>query len=108
MLAQLEVLAALELPMMLGPSRKLFLARDSDEGTAFATAAAVAACVLKGAHLVRVHDVKAMKPVVEVADEIARAEIQQDDEVAAEKTQMNADRLTLLALSAVVRASLRH
>jgi len=37
------------------------------------TAAAVAACVLKGSHLVRVHDVKAMKPVVEVADEILRA-----------------------------------
>jgi len=33
----------------------------------------VAACVLKGSHLVRVHDVKAMKPVVEVADEIVRA-----------------------------------
>ncbi len=84
-LAQLEVLAALELPMMLGPSRKLFLARDSEEGTAFATAAAVAACVLKGAHMVRVHDVKAMRPVVEVADEIARAEVQQDDEMAADK-----------------------
>jgi dihydropteroate synthase len=70
-LARLETLAALDLPMMVGPSRKLFLARDSDQGTAFATAAAVAACVLKGAHMVRVHDVKAMKPVVEVADEIA-------------------------------------
>jgi dihydropteroate synthase len=84
-LAQLEVLAALDLPMMLGPSRKLFLARDSDEGTAFATAAAVAACVLKGAHMVRVHDVKAMKPVVEVADEIARAVMQPDDEMVADR-----------------------
>ena len=33
---------------------------------------AVAAAILRGAHLVRVHDVKAMKPVVEVADEIVR------------------------------------
>jgi dihydropteroate synthase len=72
-LAQLETLARLEMPIMTGPSRKHFLARESQEGTEFATAAAVAACVLKGAHMVRVHDVKAMKPVVEVADEILRA-----------------------------------
>jgi len=72
-LAQLESLARLEMPIMTGPSRKHFLARESQEGTEFATAAAVAACVLKGSHLVRVHDVKAMKPVVEVADEILRA-----------------------------------
>jgi dihydropteroate synthase len=72
-LAQLETLARLEMPIMTGPSRKHFLARESQEGTEFATAAAVAACVLKGSHLVRVHDVKAMKPVVEVADELLRA-----------------------------------
>jgi dihydropteroate synthase len=72
-LAQLETLARLEMPIMTGPSRKHFLARESQEGTEFATAAAVAACVLRGSHLVRVHDVKAMKPVVEVADEILRA-----------------------------------
>jgi dihydropteroate synthase len=72
-LGQLEALARLEMPIMTGPSRKHFLARESQEGTEFATAAAVAACVLKGSHLVRVHDVKAMKPVVEVADEILRA-----------------------------------
>jgi dihydropteroate synthase len=73
-LAQLGLLARLEMPIMTGPSRKHFLARESQEGTEFATAAAVAACVLKGSHMVRVHDVKAMKPVVEVADEIVRAE----------------------------------
>ena len=72
-LGQLEALARLEMPIMTGPSRKHFLARESQEGTEFATAAAVAACVLRGSHLVRVHDVKAMKPVVEVADEILRA-----------------------------------
>ena len=55
------------MPIMTGPSRKHFLARESQEGTEFATAAAVAACVLNGSHLVRVHDVKAMKPVVEVS-----------------------------------------
>ena len=72
-LAQLETLAGLELPIMAGPSRKHFLARDTAEGTEFATAAAVTAAILNGAHLIRVHDVKAMKVVVEVADEIARA-----------------------------------
>jgi len=74
-LAQLATLARLELPIMVGPSRKHFLAKESEGGTEFATAAAVAAAILRGAHLVRVHDVKAMKPVVEVADEIARASL---------------------------------
>lgn len=74
-LANLGALAKLELPILVGPSRKHFLARDSQEGTEFATAAAVTACVLNGAHMVRVHDVSAMKPVIEVADEIARASV---------------------------------
>jgi dihydropteroate synthase len=73
-LAQLGTLARLEMPILTGPSRKHFLARDSQEETEYATAAAVAACVLKGSHMVRVHDVKTMKPVVEVADEILRSE----------------------------------
>ena len=34
------------------------------------TAAAVAACVLGGAHLVRVHDVREMAQVVRVADAV--------------------------------------
>jgi dihydropteroate synthase len=72
-LARLEELARLELPLLVGPSRKHFLARESALETEFASAAALAAAILYGAHLVRVHDVKAMKAVVEVADEIARA-----------------------------------
>jgi dihydropteroate synthase len=74
-LAQLEALAGLDLPILAGPSRKHFLARESAEGTEFATAAAVTAAILHGAHLIRVHDVAAMKAVVEVADEIARAAV---------------------------------
>ena len=42
-LAQLGELARLELPMLVGPSRKHFLARESADRTEFATAAAVAA-----------------------------------------------------------------
>ncbi len=72
-LAQLEELARLELPILVGPSRKHFLTRDSPVGTEFATAAAITAAILHGAHMVRVHDVKAMKPVVDIADEIARS-----------------------------------
>jgi dihydropteroate synthase len=72
-LAQMETLRQLELPVMVGPSRKHFLAKESVDETEFATAAAVTAAILRGAHLVRVHDVKAMRAVVEVADEIARS-----------------------------------
>ena len=72
-LARFEELARLELPLMAGPSRKHFVAKESAAETEFATAAAVTAGILGGAHLVRVHDVKAMKAVVEVADEILRA-----------------------------------
>src|SRR5262249_32587634 len=69
-LAPLGELARLALPVLVGPSRKHFLAKDSPDETEFATAAAVTAAILHGAHLVRVHDVKAMKAVVEVADAI--------------------------------------
>ncbi|HWZ33517.1 MAG TPA: dihydropteroate synthase [Bryobacteraceae bacterium] len=71
-LAQLEQLAALELPILVGASRKLFLARETPLETEFASAAAITAAILHGAHIVRVHDVKTMKAVVEVADEIVR------------------------------------
>jgi dihydropteroate synthase len=33
----------------------------------------VTAAILNGAHIVRVHDVKAMRPVVEIADVIIRS-----------------------------------
>ncbi len=72
-LAHLEELARLDLPLMAGPSRKHFVSKESTIETEFATAAAVTAAILGGAHLVRVHDVKAMKAVAEVADEILRA-----------------------------------
>jgi dihydropteroate synthase len=72
-LAQLGELGRLELPVLVGPSRKHFVARESADETEFATAAAVAAGILNGAHMVRVHDVKAMRAVAEVADEILRA-----------------------------------
>lgn len=77
-LGRLDELAILDLPIMVGPSRKHFLAREAAIETEFASAAAVAAAVLYGAHIVRVHDVRTMKAVVEVADEIARARAAQE------------------------------
>jgi dihydropteroate synthase len=72
-ISQLGELTRLELPILVGPSRKHFVARESTDATEFATAAAVTAAILNGAHIVRVHDVRAMKAVAEVADEIIRA-----------------------------------
>jgi dihydropteroate synthase len=71
-LARLADLAKLEYPILVGPSRKSFLAQTSDLETKFATAAAVTASVLAGAHMVRVHDVLEMRAALMVADEIAK------------------------------------
>jgi dihydropteroate synthase len=72
-LGRLAQLASLDLPILIGPSRKAFLAHETAEQTEFATAAAVAAGVLAGAHLIRVHQVRAMRAAADVADEILRA-----------------------------------
>jgi dihydropteroate synthase len=72
-LGRLGQLASFELPILVGPSRKVFLAHDTPEETEFATAAAVAASVLAGAHLIRVHRVREMRAAASVADEILRA-----------------------------------
>jgi len=72
-LGHLGALAALDLPILVGPSRKRFLAHPTAEETRFATAAAVAASVLGGAHIIRVHDVREMRAAADVADEIVRS-----------------------------------
>ena len=72
-LARLGRLGALDLPILVGPSRKLFLAHSSPEETEFASAAAVVAAILAGAHLVRVHSIREMRAAADVADEILRA-----------------------------------
>jgi dihydropteroate synthase len=74
LLARLPELAALERPILSGTSRKSFLKEALGErlpaDREWGTAAAVTASVLLGAHIVRVHDVKAMVDVVRVADRI--------------------------------------
>ena len=74
LLARLPMLAELGRPILSGPSRKSFLKvalgeRLPAEREA-GTAAAVAASVLLGAHIVRVHNVKEMADVVKVADRV--------------------------------------
>jgi len=72
-IARLPQLASLGYPMMVGPSRKSFLARATPEETIFANASAVAACILGGAHMVRVHEVREMKIAAQTADAILAA-----------------------------------
>ncbi len=70
-LARLGQLARLDYPILVGPSRKSFLAQATEKETAFASAAAVAAAILGGAHMVRVHDVREMRVVAGVADAVS-------------------------------------
>jgi dihydropteroate synthase len=69
-----ELAAALDRPLLVGPSRKSFLRAAIGDRPAperdWATAGAVAAAVLFGAHIVRVHAVRQMADVVRVADAI--------------------------------------
>lgn len=77
LMARLPVLARLACPLLVGPSRKSFLqAAVGERGPAdreWGTAAAVAAAVMGGAHIVRVHAVKEMTDVVRTVDAICRA-----------------------------------
>jgi dihydropteroate synthase len=74
-LARLHEFGPLDLPVMTGPSRKSFLAHPDPEENRFATAAAVAASILGGAHVVRVHEVREMRAVADVVDEILRGRV---------------------------------
>jgi dihydropteroate synthase len=68
---RLEELQELGLPVLIGTSRKSFIGKLLDLPVADrleGTAATVAASVLRGVDVVRVHDVQAMTRVVRVAD----------------------------------------
>ena len=72
-----ELAAGLDRPVLAGPSRKSFMREALDDRPAperdWGTAAAVAAAVLHGAHILRVHAVGPMVQVVRVAEEIRKA-----------------------------------
>ncbi len=76
LIAKLDQLASAfsEFPLLIGTSRKSFIGKLLDGAPAdkrlYGTIATVAASVLKGAHIVRVHDVKAAVEAIKVADAI--------------------------------------
>ncbi|HKD92296.1 MAG TPA: dihydropteroate synthase [Terriglobales bacterium] len=87
LLAHLAEFSHLDLPLLVGTSRKGFigktLLRVNESGAAedtppqerlYGTIATVTACILQGAHVVRVHDVRAARDAALVADEILRAQ----------------------------------
>lgn len=74
-LRNLSCFRSLNRPIITGVSRKSFTASSPDEGPAdriFGTAAAVTQSILSGSHIIRVHDVLAMKKVALLADSLGR------------------------------------
>lgn len=80
----LEKVIALGFPVLVGPSRKSFIQKILSEKqktpvgpdhirTEYGTLAAVAASVMKGAHIVRVHDVEKLKSFTRILDSIRNA-----------------------------------
>ena len=73
-LARLPELSKFECPIVIGTSRKAFigaaLGNLPAEERVWGTAATVAASILGGAHIVRVHDVKEMVQVARITDRI--------------------------------------
>jgi len=72
----LNRLNILHCPILLGTSRKSFIGqilRKSVRGRLMGTAATVTAGVMQGAHIVRVHDVKAIKETLKMTDAILNA-----------------------------------
>ena len=75
LLSRLNEFNVLELPIMIGPSRKSFIGITLDlppEDRVEGTAAAVSAGVMNGASIVRVHDVKSMKRVVRIIEKVRK------------------------------------
>ena len=75
-LARLEELRSLGRPILVGPSRKSFIGTLTGLGVQerfSGTAAACVAAVLHGAHMVRVHEVASILPVLRVAEAIRDA-----------------------------------
>lgn len=80
----LEKINALGFPVLMGPSRKSFiqnvLNRNSespvgpdDIRTEYGTMASAAACILNGAHIIRVHDVEKLTSFTQIIDSIRNA-----------------------------------
>jgi dihydropteroate synthase len=75
-LRHLKALSPLECAVLVGPSRKSFLLKiarepDAPHDRLWGTAASVAVGVLQGAHIVRVHDVREMRVLVDTLDAVS-------------------------------------
>jgi dihydropteroate synthase len=83
MLGALGDLVPLDRPILVGASRKSFLQRAigavPPPSRDWATAGVVAASVMLGAHIVRVHNVAAMRDVVRAVDMLLEAERRETD-----------------------------
>jgi len=76
-LNHLERFAGFDMPLMVGTSRKSFigkLTRRTESNRLIGTAASVAAAIIGGAHIVRVHDVSQMVEVAQITDAILGAD----------------------------------
>jgi len=70
---ELEKFHTLDLPIMLGPSRKSFIGHVTGRDVhkrEFGTAAVVAIAIMKGVHVIRVHEVEAINDVISMVDAI--------------------------------------
>jgi dihydropteroate synthase len=74
---QLSDFLPLEVPILIGPSRKSFIGKIlmPDKGPMEGTAATVAIAILRGARIIRVHNVAEMARVARVADAICKGRI---------------------------------
>jgi dihydropteroate synthase len=80
LLNNLEQFTLLEKPLLVGPSRKAFLGKILGDAPASerleGTAAALVVSIMKGANIIRVHDVKEMAKVAKVVDAIRRERVE--------------------------------
>jgi dihydropteroate synthase len=82
LLGRFSELQAMGFPLLVGASRKSFIGRALRRGRAdvppqdrlYGTLAAETVLILKGAHIVRTHDVKATAEAARVADAVLRAQ----------------------------------
>jgi len=74
---RLEEFGKLKYPILIGPSRKSFIGKILDKQVnkrLAGTIASVCASVVRGVHIVRVHDVRAVKEAVTIMDEVLNSE----------------------------------
>ncbi|MDD5434745.1 MAG: dihydropteroate synthase [Nitrospira sp.] len=75
LIRHLDVFQSLQCPVLIGPSRKSFIGEILNvpvDERVYGTAAVVALLITKGANIIRIHDVKAMKQVAKMTDAILK------------------------------------